>query len=60
MLSHGLKDLSNVLQVFFTTLAEDEDVIEIYNNEGVSEGSEDVIHHPHKSCSGIFQPKIHE
>ena len=38
VLSKGLKDLSNVLQVFFPTLAEDEDVIQINHHEWVGEG----------------------
>jgi hypothetical protein len=42
-----VEDLLNVLQVFFPTLVEDEDVIQIYNHKGIGEGP--AICHPSTS-----------
>jgi hypothetical protein len=50
----------NVLQVFYPTLAEYEDVIQIYNHKGICERQEDVIHQPHESLWGIYQAKGHD
>ena len=44
VLSKGLKDLPNILQLFIRTLAEDEDVIQINHHERVGEGPQAVIH----------------
>jgi hypothetical protein len=55
----GLKDLSNVLQVFFPSLAEDENVIQYTTTNELVKG-QDVIHQPHKSCRGICQPERHD
>lgn len=44
VLSQGLKDLLNVLQVLILTLVEDKDVIQIKNHKQVVEGPQDVIH----------------
>ena len=52
--------LLNMLQVIFTNLVEDEDAIQIYNHKRVGERPQDVIHHPHNNCKGIFQPERHE
>jgi hypothetical protein len=38
----------NVLQVFFPTLFEDEDVIQIHNHKGIGEGFQYVIHQHHE------------
>jgi hypothetical protein len=38
VLLQSVEDLLNVLQVFFPTLVEDEDVIQIYNHKGIGEG----------------------
>ena len=56
----GLKYLPNVLQVLFQTLVEDEDVVQIYNHKQVGKGLQDIINQHHKSCRGIFQPKMHD
>jgi len=42
----------NMLQVFHPILVEYEDVIQI-----ICENMQDIIHHPHESCWGIFQTK---
>jgi hypothetical protein len=43
-----VENLLNVLQVICPTLVEDKDVIEIYNQKGITERLQDVIHQPHK------------
>jgi hypothetical protein len=60
VLSQSVEDLLNVLQVFFPTLVEDEDVIQIYNHKGIGEGPQDVIHQPHEGGWGIRQAKGHD
>jgi hypothetical protein len=45
----SVEDLLNVLQVFFPSLVEDEDLIQTYNHKGIDEGPQDVIHQPHES-----------
>ena len=37
MLPNIIEDLLNVMQVFFQTFAEDEDVIQIYNHKIIGE-----------------------
>jgi hypothetical protein len=59
MLPQSVKNLLNMLQVFLPTLVEDEDVIQIDHNKRTSERLQDIIHHPHESCWGIFQAKGH-
>jgi hypothetical protein len=49
-----------VLQVFFPTLAKDEDFIHIYNHKGIVEGLKYVVHQPHEICWGIHQTKGHD
>jgi hypothetical protein len=39
----------NTLHVLLPHSAEDEDVIQIYYHKGVGEGSQYIIHQPHKS-----------
>jgi hypothetical protein len=46
--------------VFFPTLVEDEDVIQIYNHKEIGEGSQYVVHQPHEGGWGIFQDKGHD
>ena len=49
-----------MLQVFLPTLVEYEDVIQIHQHKRIDERPQDIIHHPHESCWGIFQAKGHD
>jgi hypothetical protein len=49
-----------MLQVFHPILVEDEDVIQIHHHKIIGERPQDIIHHPHESCWGIFQAKGHD
>jgi hypothetical protein len=57
LLQQGVQDLLNVLQMFFPSSIEDEDVIQIYDHKRVCEQLQDIIHHPHECCRTICQPK---
>jgi hypothetical protein len=46
-----------VVQMFCSTLVEDEDVIHILNHKGIDQGLQDVIHQYHESGWGIRQAK---
>jgi hypothetical protein len=46
-----------VFQVFFPTLVEDEDLIQIYNHKVIGEGMKYVIHQPHEGGWVIHQAK---
>jgi hypothetical protein len=60
VLSQGAQDLLNVLQIFLLGFSKDEDVIPIYDQKGVCEWSQYIIHHPHEFSWGISQDRIHE
>ena len=60
MLAQGVQNLLNLLQVFRPIIVEDEDVIQTHHHKRVGEIPQDIIHHPHESCWGIFQAKNHE
>jgi hypothetical protein len=49
-----------MIQVFFQTLAEEEDVIQIHRQKIIGERPRDIIHHLHESCWGICQAKGHD
>jgi hypothetical protein len=49
-----------MLQVFHPSLVVDEDVIQIHHYKIIGERPQDIIHHPHESCWGIFQTKGHD
>jgi hypothetical protein len=49
-----------VLQVFFPSLVEEENVIQIYNHKEIGEEPQDVIHQPHEGGWGICQAKRHD
>jgi hypothetical protein len=49
-----------MLQVFRGILVVDEDVIEIKHHKIIGERSQDIIHHPHESCWGIYQINGHD
>jgi hypothetical protein len=57
---HGDQDLLNVLQILYPGLAEDEDVIQIYDHKIVCEQLQDIIHHPHECHWRISQAKRHD
>jgi hypothetical protein len=48
-----------VLQVFCPILVEDEDVIQLHYHKIIGERLQDIIHHPHESCWGIYQARGH-
>ena len=60
MLIKSVENPLNVLQVFFPTFVEDEDVIRIYNHKRIGEWPQDIIHHPHESCWSIILAKRHD
>jgi hypothetical protein len=49
-----------MLQVFHPSLVVDEDVIQIHHYKIIGERPQDIIHHPHEICWGIFQTKGHD
>jgi hypothetical protein len=49
-----------MLQVFCASLDVDEDVIQMYHGETISERIQDIIHHPLEICCGICQTKGHD
>jgi len=55
-----VKDLLNILQVFFPILSKGEDVIHIYHEKGIGEGPQYIIHQSHESYWTIFQTKGHD
>jgi hypothetical protein len=55
-----VQNLLNVLQVFHPILTEDGDVIQIHYHKINGEIPQDIIHHPHEICWGIFQAKAHD
>jgi hypothetical protein len=60
VLSRSVQNLLNVLQVFHPILVEDEDVIQIHHRKISGERKQDIIHHTHENCWGIFQAKGHD
>jgi hypothetical protein len=46
-----------VLQMFFPSFVEYEDVIQIYNHKRVCEWLQDIIHHPHECFRALVKPK---
>jgi hypothetical protein len=48
-----------MLQMLFPSLVVDEDVIQIHQQKIISEMTQDIVHHPHEICWGIFQTKGH-
>jgi hypothetical protein len=60
LLPQSVWNLLNVLQVFRPILVEDEDVIQIHHNKILGEISQDIVHHPHEICWGIYQAKGHD
>ena len=57
MLPQCLENLLDVVEVLFPTLAEDQDVIQVYHYKWVGEWPQDAIHQPHEGCRSIRQPK---
>jgi hypothetical protein len=49
-----------MLQLFFPTLIEYEDVIQIHHHKRIGESLQDIIHHTHESCWSICQAKGHD
>jgi hypothetical protein len=60
VLPQSAQNLLNMSHVLFPHSAEDEDVIQIYHQKGVSEGSQYIIHQPHESGWCIFYAKGHD
>jgi hypothetical protein len=50
----------NMLQMFYSNLVEDEDVIQISRHNIFGEMPQDIVHHPHESCWGILQAKEYD
>ena len=60
MLVKDVEDMMNVLQVFHTSVVEDDDIIQVYDHKKYWEQAQDIIHHPHKYCWGIIISKRHD
>jgi hypothetical protein len=60
VLSQGVQNLLDILQVFSQSLVVNENVIQIHHYKSVGEWSYDIIHHPHESGWSIFQTKGHD
>jgi hypothetical protein len=60
VLPQSVQNLLNVLQVFHSSLVVDEDVIQIHHYKRIGERPQDIVHHTHGSCWGIFQTKGHD
>jgi hypothetical protein len=60
VLSQGVQNLLNMLQVFFLSLVVSEDVIQIHHYKSIGEWSQDIVHHSHESGRSIFQTKGHD
>jgi hypothetical protein len=57
VLSQGVHNLLNMLQVFFPSLVVNEDIIQIHHYKSIGEWLQDIIHHPHESGQRNFQTK---
>jgi len=57
---HNLNDLPKVVQVCCFCLAVNEYIIKIENHKSINEGSEDMVHQPHKCARCIRQTKRHD
>jgi hypothetical protein len=60
VLSQGVQNLLNMLQVFDQSLDVNENVIQIHHYKSIGEWSHDIFHHPHESGWSIFQTKGHD
>jgi hypothetical protein len=60
VLSQGVQNLLNMLQVFGPSLAVNENVIQIHHYKSIGEWSQDIVHHPHEIGWSIFQNKGHD
>ena len=60
VLSQCLEDFSDVVEVLFTCIAEDQNVIQVYHYKCVCEWMQGVIHQPHESCGSICQSERHD
>jgi hypothetical protein len=49
-----------MLQAFCPSLVVDKDVMQIHHYKSIGERLEDIVHHPHEICWGIFQDKGHD
>jgi hypothetical protein len=49
VLPKSVQNMLNMLQVVLPSNTEDEDVIQIYRHKRVGEGSQYIIHQPHKT-----------
>ena len=52
--------LSDMVEVLFPSLVEDQNVIQVHNYKRVGEWSQDVIHQPHGGCGSIHQLERHD
>ena len=60
MLSETLEHLANMIFVVFFVVAEDENVIQLYDNKDISHVAEDVIHEMLKGGWGVGHTKGHD
>jgi hypothetical protein len=57
VLLQSVGNLLNMLQVFYPTLVEYEDAIQIHLQKIIGERAQYLIHHRHEICWGIHQDK---
>ena len=55
--SECLEDLSDVVEVLFPSLAEDQDVIQVHYYKCVGEWPQDVVHQRHEVAGVFVNPK---
>jgi hypothetical protein len=60
MLAQGVKNLLNMMQLFFPSIVVNENVIQIHHYKRIGEWSRDIIHHPHESGWRLCQTRGHE
>jgi hypothetical protein len=60
VLSQGVQNLLNMLQMFRPSLVVNENVIHIHHYKIIGEWSQDIVHHPHESGWRICQTEGHD
>ena len=60
VLSETLEHSANVIFVVLFVVAEDEDVVQIYDNEDIGHVAEDVVHEMLKGGWGVGHAKGHD
>jgi hypothetical protein len=59
MFFQGPKHLLYMHKEFFPRAAINQDIVEVYDDKVINEGSEDIIHESHECCRGIAEVEWH-